>query len=48
MSPVRCPQCSRLLGYFKGEGELVCPRCRRGAMVYFNTNEQLIEMKKRQ
>ena len=47
MSPVRCPQCGRLLGYFKGEGELVCPRCRRDAMVYFNTNEQLIEMKKR-
>lgn len=47
MSPVRCPQCSKLLGYFKGEGELICPRCRKDKLVCFNTDEQLIEMKKR-
>ena len=31
---VRCPHCGRLLGKFKGEGEIKCPRCK--SIVEFN------------
>lgn len=44
MTPVRCPKCGRLLGYFRGEGELMCPRCRKDVLVFFDTEKQLIKL----
>jgi uncharacterized Zn finger protein (UPF0148 family) len=45
MTPVRCPQCGRLLGYFDGRGEVVCPRCRKNTKVVFDTIRKLVELK---
>ena len=45
MTPVRCPKCGRLLGYFEGKGEVICPRCRKDAKVYFDTEAKIIKMK---
>lgn len=46
MTPVRCPKCGRLLGYFRGEGEVVCPRCRKDAVVFFDTEKQETKLTK--
>lgn len=43
MRPVRCPNCGRLLGYFRGEGEVICPRCRKGLKVYFDTDKSIVK-----
>jgi phage FluMu protein Com len=45
MTPVRCPKCNRLLGYFVGKGEIVCTRCRKDAKVYFDTDLKITEIK---
>ena len=45
MTPIRCPVCGRLLGYFKGEGEVQCPRCRKDIKVYFDTKKKIIEIR---
>ena len=42
MTPVKCPKCGRLLGYFDGKGETVCPRCRKDTKVYFDTEKKII------
>ena len=44
MTAVRCPECGRLLGYFRGEGEMICPRCRKDALVVFNTEKNEIKL----
>ena len=41
MIPVRCPKCGRLLGYFEGKGEIICPRCRKDSKVYFDTEKKI-------
>ena len=33
---VRCPKCNKLLGFYDGKGEQVCPRC-RDLKIYFDT-----------
>lgn len=45
MTPIRCPICGRLLGYFNGEGEVRCPRCRKDAKVYFDTKKKIVEIR---
>lgn len=45
MTPVRCPKCGRLLGYFEGKGEIICPRCRKDAKVIFDTKLKTVEMR---
>ena len=45
MTPVRCPKCWRLLGYFRGEGELVCTRCRKNVLVFFDTEKRIIKLR---
>jgi phage FluMu protein Com len=45
MTAIRCPKCGRLLGYFKGEGEIQCPRCRKDIKVYFDTDKKIIEIR---
>lgn len=45
MTPVRCPKCDRLLGYFEGKGEVMCSRCRKDAKVVFDTELKLVEIK---
>ena len=45
MTPVRCPKCGRLLGYFEGKGITVCPRCRKDAKVYFDTELKITEIR---
>ena len=45
MTPVRCPKCGRLLGYFKGQGEVQCPRCRKDMKVYFDTDKKFITIR---
>lgn len=42
MTQVRCPKCNRLLGYFKGTGEIQCPRCRKENKVYFDTQKKIV------
>ena len=45
MTPIRCPKCNRLLGYFEGKGEIICPRCRKDAKVYFDTKLKVVKIK---
>jgi uncharacterized Zn finger protein (UPF0148 family) len=45
MTPVRCPKCGRLLGYFDGKGEVVCPRCRKDVKVQFDTERNVVKIK---
>lgn len=45
MTPVRCPKCDRLLGYFDGKGETMCPRCRKNAKVCFDTKLKIVEIR---
>ena len=45
MSPVRCPKCGRLLGYFDGRGEIICTRCRKDAKVYFDTSAKIVRFR---
>lgn len=44
MNPVRCPKCGRLLGYFRGEGEMMCPRCRKDILIFFDTEKHLTKL----
>lgn len=44
MTEVRCPKCKKLLGYFEGRGEVVCPRCRRDAKVQFDTEKKKVSL----
>ena len=37
MKEVRCPNCRKLLGKFKGKGEVKCNRCKE--IVNFNTEQ---------
>ena len=37
---VRCPKCNKLLGFYDGRGELVCPRC-RNIKIYFDTERNI-------
>lgn len=46
MQPIRCPKCNRLLGYFKGSGIVLCPRCRKDVKVHFDTINQIIEIER--
>ena len=46
MIEVRCPKCGKLLGYFSGAGEVQCPRCRKNALVVFDTDKGLVTVKK--
>ena len=45
MNQVRCPKCNRMLGFFEGKGEIVCPRCRKKTIVCFNTERMKVEIK---
>lgn len=45
MTEVRCPKCNRLIGFFDGRGEIVCPRCRKKTIVHFDTMEKRIEIR---
>ena len=45
MTPVRCPKCGRLLGYFEGRGEVQCPRCRKNVVVSFDTTKKITEIR---
>ena len=45
MEPIRCPQCNKLLGYFDGKGAIQCPRCRKGAIVHFDTEKKIVEIR---
>lgn len=45
MTPVRCPKCGRLLGYFDGKGIVQCSRCRKGVEVEFDTKIDKIEIR---
>lgn len=45
MTPIRCPKCGRLLGYFEGRGEIQCPRCRKNTVVLFNTDKKTTEIR---
>lgn len=40
MTPVRCPKCDKLLGYYEGKGEMMCPRCRKQTIVCFDTERK--------
>lgn len=44
MTEVRCPKCNKLLGYFEGRGEIVCPRCRKDAKVHFDTHRKQVQI----
>ncbi len=44
MTEVRCPKCNKLLGYFEGRGEIVCPRCRKDAKVHFDTSRRPVQI----
>lgn len=46
MTPVRCPKCKRLLGKYKGKGEVLCPRCLKGTIVYFDTELKIVKIEK--
>jgi uncharacterized Zn finger protein (UPF0148 family) len=48
MIPVRCPKCGRLLGYFDGKGEVICPRCRKDAKVFFDTNTKVVKLDRKE
>ena len=45
MTPIRCPKCNRLLGYFEGKGTVLCPRCRKDVKVSFDTELKIIEIR---
>ena len=45
MIPIRCPKCNKLLGFYNGEGFVLCPRCRKDVKVYFDTNQKIIEIR---
>jgi phage FluMu protein Com len=45
MTPVRCPKCGRLLGYFDGKGEVVCPRCRKDTKIVFDTELKIVKVR---
>lgn len=45
MSPVRCPRCDRLLGYFDGKGVVQCTRCRKGVEVEFDTTKDITKIR---
>lgn len=38
MKEVRCATCNKLLGKFKGEAEIKCPRCKKTNLI--NTERQ--------
>ena len=46
MTPVRCPKCGRLLGYFDGRGEVICTRCRKDSKIFFDTGLKIVKMQK--
>lgn len=48
MTPVRCPKCGRLLGYFDGMGEIICTRCRKDAKVFFDTNAKIVRLDRKE
>lgn len=45
MTPVRCPKCNRLLGYFEGTGVVQCTRCRKGTEVEFDTKKKIVKVR---
>ena len=45
MTEVRCPKCGKLLGYFSGSGEIQCPRCRKNAVVLFDTEKNIVKVR---
>ena len=45
MTPVRCPKCNRLIGFFPGKGEMECPRCRKHMIVCFDTDKKEIRIR---
>lgn len=45
LKPIRCPKCGRLLGYFEGKGETLCPRCRKDVKIYFDTEKNITEIR---
>lgn len=45
MTEVRCPKCGKLLGYFSGTGEILCPRCRKDAVVLFDTEKKIVKIR---
>ena len=45
MTPVRCPKCNRLLGYFEGKGVVLCSRCRKNTKVVFDTELKFVKIK---
>ena len=48
MTPVRCPKCNRLLGYFDGKGVIACPRCRKDIKVEFDTTKKEIRIERQE
>lgn len=45
MMAIRCPKCGKLLGYFEGKGEMICPRCRKDTKVCFDTKTKEITVR---
>lgn len=43
MKDIRCPRCGKLLGRFEGRGEILCPRCRNGNIIFFDTEKNQIQ-----
>lgn len=48
MTPIRCPKCNRLLGYFDGKGVIACPRCRKDTKVEFDTTKNEIRIERQE
>ncbi len=48
MTPIRCPKCNRLLGYFEGKGIIACPRCRKDIRVEFDTAKKEIKIERQE
>lgn len=45
MTPIRCPKCNKLLGFFEGKGDVLCPRCRKDVKVFFDTRVNVVEIR---
>ena len=48
MTPIRCPKCNRLLGYFDGKGVIACPRCRKDIKVEFDTTKNIVKIERQE
>lgn len=44
MREIRCPKCKKLLGKFRGQGEIKCPRAGCGTLFTFDTEKDEIKI----